>query len=109
MTFVIECPHCGPREALEFAYGGETTQRATDTSGERAFTDYLYYRVNILGWQTEWWLHRDGCRAWFLAERHTSTNEVRSTWVPGLERGEHDPSAVTPGVAGEPGDPGVLA
>ncbi len=55
------------------------------------------------GWQTEWWLHRDGCRAWFLAERHTTTNEIRSTWLPGRERGPHDPAAATPGVAGEPG------
>ncbi len=28
MTFLITCPNCGPREALEFAFGGETTRRA---------------------------------------------------------------------------------
>ena len=109
MTFVIDCPHCGPREALEFAYGGETTRRSSDTSDERAFTGYLYYRENVNGWQTEWWLHRDGCRAWFFAERHTTTNEVRATWLPGRERAQHDPAAVSPGVAGEPGEPGVMA
>lgn len=109
MTFLIDCPHCGAREALEFAYGGETTSRATESSAEREFTDYLYYRENVNGWQTEWWLHRDGCRAWFLAERHTSTNEVRATWLPGQERSPHDPAAVSPGVAGEPGSPGVMA
>ncbi|CAN5757377.1 hypothetical protein BH18ACT17_BH18ACT17_08850 [soil metagenome] len=109
MTFVIDCPHCGPREALEFAYGGETTRRSSHTPDERAFTDYLYYRENVNGWQTEWWLHRDGCRAWFFAERHTTTNEVRATWLPGRERAPHDPAAVSPGVAGEPGEPGVMA
>jgi sarcosine oxidase subunit alpha/sarcosine oxidase subunit delta len=44
---------------------------------------YLYFRVNVNGWQTEWWLHRDGCRKWFLVERHTMTNEVRRTYWPG--------------------------
>ena len=83
VTFLIDCPTCGRREALEFSYGGETTSRGTGTSTEREFTDYLFYRQNVNGWQTEWWLHRDGCRMWFLAERHTFTNEVRATWLPG--------------------------
>ena len=26
--------------------------------------------------QREWWYHRSGCRAWFIAERDTRTNEV---------------------------------
>lgn len=82
MTFLIDCPTCGRREALEFSYGGETTRRAVDTSSERAFTDYLYFRENVNGWQTEWWLHRDGCRVWFLAERHTFTNVIRATYLP---------------------------
>jgi sarcosine oxidase, subunit delta len=109
VTFLIDCPNCGRREALEFSYGGETTRRATDSSTEREFTDYLFYRENVNGWQTEWWLHRDGCRAWFLAERHTFTNEIRATYLPGQDRGPHDPAAVTPGVAGEPGAPGAMA
>ena len=109
MTFLIDCPHCGPREALEFAYGGETTSRAGGGAEERAFTDYLYFRNNANGWQTEWWQHRDGCRTWFLAERHTFTNVVRATRLPGQGPDPQDPSAVSPGVAGEPGEPGVLA
>lgn len=109
MTFLLECPNCGHREALEFSYGGETTTRAAADASERTFTGYLFYRENVSGWQTEWWLHRDGCRAWFLAERHTGTNEVRATWLPGQEARHHDPAAVTPGVAGEPGDPGTMA
>ena len=43
---------------------------------------YLFFRENVNGWQTEWWVHRDGCRRWFLAERHTGTNEVRRTFWP---------------------------
>jgi len=82
MTFLITCPTCGPREALEFGYGGETTRRsAPDAAGEE-LAAYLYFRRNVSGWQTEWWLHRDGCRRWFLAERHTLTNEIRRTYPP---------------------------
>ncbi len=82
MTFVIHCPHCGAREALEYSYGGETTSRAADGAAEREFTTYLYFRENVDGWQTEWWVHQSGCRAWFLAERHTTTNEIRRTYRP---------------------------
>ena len=82
MTFLIDCPHCGPREALEFSYGGETTRRAGPDADDRELAGYLFFRRNVNGWQTEWWLHRDGCRRWFLAERHTTTNEIRGTWWP---------------------------
>ena len=82
MTFPITCPNCGPREAAEFSYGGETTRRAGPGSSDRELTGYLYFRENVNGWQQEWWLHRDGCRRWFLAERHTLTNEVHRTWWP---------------------------
>lgn len=82
MTFLIPCPTCGPREALEFSFGGETTRRAGPDASDRELADSLFFRRNASGWQVEWWLHRDGCRAWFLAERHTVTNEVGRTWWP---------------------------
>ena len=83
MTFLIGCPNCGPREALEFSYGGEATRRAAPDASEADLVAALFFRANVNGWQTEWWLHRDGCRRWFLAERHTLTNEVRATYWPG--------------------------
>jgi sarcosine oxidase, subunit delta len=82
VTFLITCPNCGPREALEFSFGGETTRRPDPDSSGEALAAYLYFRRNANGWQTEWWLHRDGCRRWFLAERHTFTNEIRRTYRP---------------------------
>ena len=88
MTFLIDCPNCGPREALEFSYGGERTRRAGPDASDRDLAGYLFFRENVNGWQTEWWLHRDGCRKWFLAERHTGTNEVRRTFWPGEGAGE---------------------
>ena len=82
MTFLIACPNCGQREALEFAYGGEATRRAAPDATDAELAGALFFRNNVNGWQTEWWLHRDGCRQWFLAERHTFTNEVRATYWP---------------------------
>ncbi len=93
MTFLIDCPHCGLREALEFSYGGETKRRAAGSADDRVLAGYLYFRANVNGWQTEWWLHRDGCRRWFLAERHTYTNEIRRTWWPD---GSADPDEAAP-------------
>lgn len=90
MTFLITCPTCGPREALEFGAGGEAGRRAAPDASDRELAASLYFRENVLGWQTEWWVHRDGCRGWFLAERHTLTNEIRRTWRPrgeGVEAG----------------------
>jgi sarcosine oxidase subunit delta len=89
MTFLIDCPNCGPREALEFSYGGERSHRAGPAASEAELAGYLFFRENVHGWQTEWWVHRDGCRAWFLAERHTKTNEVRRTFRPS----DHDEGA----------------
>ena len=82
MTFLITCPNCGPREALEFSYAGETTRRAGPDASDAQLAGYLFFRENANGWQSEWWVHRDGCRRWFLAERHTGTNEVRRTYWP---------------------------
>jgi sarcosine oxidase, subunit delta len=86
MTFLVTCPNCGPREALEFSFGGEVTRRAGPDASDRELAASLYFRENASDWQTEWWVHRDGCRKWFLAERHTTTNEIRRTfWPPDRE------------------------
>ena len=42
--------------------------------------DYLYQRDNARGPQREWWYHRAGCGLWFMAERHTHTNQVLRTY-----------------------------
>jgi heterotetrameric sarcosine oxidase delta subunit len=79
--FLIKCPNCGPRNATEFRYGGEVHPRPK-SDADREWADYLYTRKNALGVQTEWWYHRMGCRRWFLARRHTMTNEVQETFWP---------------------------
>jgi sarcosine oxidase subunit delta len=90
MTFVVPCPNCGPREVDEFSFGGESTKRPEPGSPEAELTRYLYFRRNVQGWETEWWYHRDGCRRWFLAERHTVTNRFRNARWPRAGGGEEE-------------------
>lgn len=47
----------------------------------RELNEYVYFRDNVWGVQREWWFCRV-CEEWFLAERHTYTNEVERTWHP---------------------------
>ncbi|HWH09822.1 MAG TPA: sarcosine oxidase subunit delta [Solirubrobacteraceae bacterium] len=79
MSFVLRCPHCGPREVSDFAYGGEVVARPTGEPSRRELYRYVYFRRNVSGVQREWWYHRSGCGAWFQAERDTRTNQVHWT------------------------------
>lgn len=79
---ILECPNCGARNVQEFRYGGEYQPRPgrAEAVDDAAWAGYLYMRENRLGRQREWWYHRAGCGLWFLAERHTKTNEVYRTF-----------------------------
>ncbi len=76
MSFVLTCPYCGPREVTDFAYGGEVRDPPPAGGGRREVFAYAYLRRNVAGPQREWWFHRSGCRAWFVAERDTRDNAV---------------------------------
>jgi len=82
VSFLLPCPFCGPRPVDEFAYFGEVTRRPQGSATLRELTDYVYFRDNVAGPQREWWQHRTGCGAWFLAERDTRTNEVLDISLP---------------------------
>ena len=82
MSFLLTCPYCGTREVTDFGYGGEVSKRPTSTPSFRELNAYAYFRRNAAGRQREWWVHRSGCREWFLAERDTTTNEVFWTAAP---------------------------
>jgi heterotetrameric sarcosine oxidase delta subunit len=82
MSFVLRCPNCGTREVTDFAYGGEVVPRPRRRPTFRELNAYNYFRRNRAGVQPEWWFHRSGCRAWFVAERDTTTNEVLWTALP---------------------------
>jgi heterotetrameric sarcosine oxidase delta subunit len=90
MSFLLTCPNCGTREVTDFAFGGEVAVRPPSRPTPRELNTYTYFRRNVAGPQREWWQHRSGCRAWFLAERDTRTNVVRWTALPADAPGDAD-------------------
>ncbi len=75
----IPCPYCGERDQDEFHYGGEAAiVRPADPeqADDAEWAEYLFYRDNQKGPRLERWLHRYGCRQWFLIRRDTLTHEI---------------------------------
>ena len=105
MSYVLTCPNCGPREVTDFSYGGEVNPRPTSNPTPRELNAYNYFRRNVAGVQREWWSHRSGCGAWFLAERDTRTNDVLLTELPGAAD-EAPGAGRAPGAAGDAGGAG---
>ena len=65
---IMPCPLNGPRNISEFTYGGELKampDSATCTDAEWA----------------DWWMH-NASSYWFLAERHTGSDEILRTFDP---------------------------
>ncbi len=109
MSFLLTCPNCGVREVTDFGYGGEISVRPASRPTFRELNTYNYFRTNVAGVQREWWFHRSGCRAWFIAERDTRTNDVHLTALPG-EDGDREggpPAPQTPD-ASKAGGAGVV-
>jgi len=74
---LIPCPWCGPRNQIEFTYGGDATvRRPAAGAPEAEWTQYVYVRDNPMGPHDEWWLHSAGCRQWFKLNRDTRTQEI---------------------------------
>ncbi len=97
---LIPCPHCGPRNSNEFTYSGESRSRPDASSADPAsWRAYLYMRNNPAGWTTEGWFHASGCRRFFVAERHTETNEFRATYLPARADGRATAASDIPGEA----------
>ena len=79
----IPCPHCGPRDEIEFFYRGDATVSRPGPEGDaEAFYLYVYDRRNPKGWHAEWWMHAAGCRQFFKLVRHTVTHEIRAALPP---------------------------
>ena len=84
--FLIPCPWCGPRDEVEFTYGGEAhieRPEDPDSLSDEAWADYLFMRKNPKGLHRERWLHSHGCRRWFNVERDTVTNRISSSYKMG--------------------------
>jgi sarcosine oxidase subunit delta len=103
VSFLLPCPHCGPRDVNEFHFQGEVTRRPGPQPTLRELAAYLYFRENAAGVQREWWQHRAGCGLWFVAERDTRTNDILSTGVPAPQR----PGVPAPAEAAAPELPAV--
>ena len=74
---LISCPWCGPRNQIEFTYGGdETIKRPALDAPESAWVQYVYLRDNPCGAHDELWLHSAGCRSWFKVRRDTRTHDI---------------------------------
>ena len=87
---LIECPHCGPRDEVEFSCGGEAhiaRPTAPDSISDAEWADYLYMRNNPKGALAERWCHILGCRRWFNVERDTVTHEYLRVYPMGEPRG----------------------
>jgi len=98
---LISCPWCGPRDEIEFSYGGEAHIARPENPAafsDQAWADYLFNRTNPKGPHAERWVHTHGCRRWFNMVRNTATNEILSVYEMGTPRPE-DPSTV-PGAKG---------
>lgn len=83
MTWTIHCPICGHRDAYEFRFGGEVKGPRPEEASltPQARLEWVHLNDNPGGPSHEWWLHRDGCGAWFSIWRDTLTNRQ----VPGPE------------------------
>ena len=79
---IMHCPLNGPRNISEFVHGGEVRDMP-DPAGctDREWADYVFYSDNQAGVVTEWWLHAPS-GYWFIAQRHTVTDEIIRTFDP---------------------------
>ena len=79
----IRCPWCGPRDEVEFHYGGQAHipyPQDPDALSDDEWADFLFMRDNPLGPFRERWCHVHGCRRWFNAARDTSTHRFVATY-----------------------------
>ncbi len=86
---LIRCPWCGPREEVEFRYGGQAHiafPADPEALSDAAWGEWLFHRDNPKGAFRERWVHSAGCRRWFNARRDTVTHEIAATYV-GTEPG----------------------
>ena len=78
---IIKCPHCGPRDQIEFSSGGEGDRARPvdpDALDDAAWAEFLFMRRNEKGAHRERWYHSAGCRKWFTATRDTRSHEHMS-------------------------------
>ena len=88
---LIKCPECGPRDEVEFHYGGAAgVAYPADSASlsEEEWAQYLFFRDNPKGLFAERWVHSAGCRRWFNAVRDTLTYRIVATHRAGEKAAE---------------------
>lgn len=86
---LIPCPWCGPREEVEFRYGGQAhVARPPDPSAltDEQWAHHLFFRANPEGPFAERWNHASGCRRWFNAVRDTRSYRFLAVYRVGEPR-----------------------
>ncbi|MFO1401819.1 MAG: sarcosine oxidase subunit delta [Steroidobacteraceae bacterium] len=98
----IPCPWCGPRDEIEFQWGGQAhIARPSGQPDDAQWAGYLHVRANPQGPHRERWLHVHGCRQWFNLVRDTRTHAILATYR--LD----EPSPDVPGTPEVPGTPDI--
>ena len=97
---LIECPYCGPRDEVEFHYGGQAHvlyPQDPHALADEEWARYLFVRDNPRGPFEERWVHALGCRRWFTAVRDTVTYRFHHTHRPDTHRPDtHRPDTHRP-------------
>mgnify|MGYP006199678615 FL=1 len=99
---IMICPLNGPRNISEFTYGGEFKAMPDPaTCSDSEWAAYVFNSDDTLGVVREWWMHTPSSY-WFLAERHTGSDQVLRTFDPKalFDRRVDFTPAATPEIAG---------
>ncbi len=79
---IMQCPLNGPRNISEFVYGGEVRQMPEpNLCSDEEWAEYVFFHDNQIGLVQEWWLHAPS-GYWFIAERHTASDDIVRTFDP---------------------------
>ncbi len=77
---IMNCPLNGPRNISEFVCGGEVvTHPDPHACSDDEWTEFVLFENNAAGVVREWWYHVPTAY-WFIAERHTVTDEIVRTY-----------------------------
>jgi sarcosine oxidase subunit alpha len=96
---LIPCPNCGPREEIEFHYGGQAhVPYPADPAAlsDEEWSTYLFFRDNPKGPFAERWYHGGGCRRWFNAVRDTVSYQFLAVYRAGEARPVPAPPSAPP-------------
>ena len=82
---LINCPPCGPRAQVEFAYERTVDSVVQPDAPADEAIERLFTRANPRGVDDEIWRHSFGCRAWLVMTRHRATHEITAIRAIGPE------------------------